>query len=302
MRVTHNSMALSVLANLQNNINRLGQTQQQLSSGKLIQRPSDSPAGTVSAMEIRSQIAANKQYARNADDGLGWLTVADNSLQVSADTVLRARDLVLQGMSAVSQGSMDNRSAIAAEIDQLKNTLMGLANSTYLDRPVFAGTANSTTAFDGAAATYGTYQGDDGQVQRTVGADMKVRVDVPGRVAFSTGIPSDDVTVFEVLTTISDKLRGTNAGPLGDELTRLEGVRRQMHTQLSAVGARQAQLDRMRQSSDDTILRLNSQLADVESIDLPKTITELQLQQTAYQAALSAGARVVQPSLIDFLR
>jgi flagellar hook-associated protein 3 FlgL len=58
----------------------------------------------------------------------------------------------------------------------------------------------------------------------------------------------------------------------------------------------------MRQAADDRVLSLTGQLSEVEDIDLPKTITELQLQQTAYQAALAATARVVQPSLVDFLR
>jgi flagellar hook-associated protein 3 FlgL len=43
-------------------------------------------------------------------------------------------------------------------------------------------------------------------------------------------------------------------------------------------------------------------VSDVEDIDLPKTISDMQLQQVAYQAALAAGAKVVQPSLVDFLR
>ena len=58
----------------------------------------------------------------------------------------------------------------------------------------------------------------------------------------------------------------------------------------------------MRQAADDRVIDLNSQLSNVEDIDLPKTITDLQLQQTAYQAALAATAKVVQPSLVDFLR
>jgi flagellar hook-associated protein 3 FlgL len=68
------------------------------------------------------------------------------------------------------------------------------------------------------------------------------------------------------------------------------------------VGARYNQLTQARQAADDKVLSLTSQLSDVEDIDLPKTLTDLQLQQTAYQAALAAAGRVVQPSLVDFLR
>ena len=58
----------------------------------------------------------------------------------------------------------------------------------------------------------------------------------------------------------------------------------------------------MKDSAEDRLLSVTSQLSDIEDIDLPKTIMEMQLQQTSYQAALAASAKVIQPSLIDFLR
>jgi flagellar hook-associated protein 3 FlgL len=293
MRVTQNSMASSVLANLQNNVSRLGQLQQRLSSGKEVSRPSDSPAGTVSVMEFRSQIAANKQYARNADDGLGWLATADSALQASSTEVTRARSLVLQGLSTGSS-SPQNRAALAAEIRQISDTLLDLANTTYLDRPVFGGTTSGSAAF---AATTGVWDGDETAVMRTAGANTKVQVNVLGTDVYGV----DDETVFNVLSDIATKLEG-DPSTLKDDLVRLDAKSASIQAGLATVGARYNQLERMRQAADDNILRLTTALTDVESIDLPKTITELQLQQTAYQAALAAGARVVQPSLVDFLR
>ena len=75
---------------------------ERLSSGKQISRPSDSPGGTVSSMELRSSLAQQQQYKRNADDGITWLNIADSALQGVDEKVSRARSLVLQGMSAAS--------------------------------------------------------------------------------------------------------------------------------------------------------------------------------------------------------
>ena len=58
----------------------------------------------------------------------------------------------------------------------------------------------------------------------------------------------------------------------------------------------------MKDSAESRVLAVTSQLSDIEDIDLPKVIMEMQLQQTSYQAALAASAKVIQPSLIDFLR
>jgi flagellar hook-associated protein 3 FlgL len=85
-------------------------------------------------------------------------------------------------------------------------------------------------------------------------------------------------------------------------LTSLDATAVGVKNGLATVGARTNQLQRMRQAADDAVLNVSKTLSDVEDIDLPQTITELQLQQTAYQAALAAGCPVVQPSLIDFLR
>ncbi|GIJ50842.1 flagellar hook-associated protein 3 [Virgisporangium aliadipatigenens] len=293
MRVTQNSIASSVLTALQSNINRLGATQQHLSSGRQLMKPSDSPAGTVSALEMRSQVAANKQFARNVDDGLGWLGAADGALQSSSDEMARVRQIALQGLTAGAVGDATNREALALEVEQIRDTILGFANTTYLDRPVFGGTASDTFAFK----PDGTHNGSTGQVIRQVSAGASVRVDVDGTKIFGSGTGG----FYEVLTTVASKLR-TNPNGLQAELARIDSVATTIQTGLSTVGSRAAQLEKMRQVADDAVLNLMGSLTEVESIDLPKTITDLQLQQTAYQAALAAGARVVQSSLVDFLR
>lgn len=294
IRVTERSIAISVLNNLQSNISRVSQSQEQLSSGKLIARASDDPAGTVTALQLRSGVASQKQYSRNADDGISWLGLADSTLTTMNDTVTRARDLVLQGMSSGSYGSEEARGAIASEVDQIRESVISMANTKYLDRPIFGGTTVGTTAFD----TSGTYAGDGGAVYRTVADNAKVRVDVDGQVAFGSG-PNQ---LFTVLSDISAQLRSGDTVGLGESLTNLDTSSSALRNAQSSVGARYNQLVNMRQAADDGVLNLSTQLSNVEDIDLPKTITELTLQQTAYQAALAAAARVVQPSLVDFLR
>jgi len=293
MRVTQNSIASSVLTALQSNISRLGATQQHLSSGRQLMRPSDSPAGTVSALEMRSQVTANKQYARNVEDGLGWLGAADGALQASSSELSRVRQIALQGLSSGAVGDANSREALALEVESIRDTIMGFANTTYLDRPVFGGTSSDTYAFK----PDGTHNGSTGQVIRQISAGTSVRVDVDGAKIFGNGTGG----VYEVLTTVADKLR-KNPGALQGELARLDAVATTIQSGLSTVGSRYAQMEKMKQVADDAVLSLSGSLAEVESIDLPKTITDLQLQQTAYQAALAAGARVVQSSLVDFLR
>jgi flagellar hook-associated protein 3 FlgL len=291
MRVTQRSLANRTMVGLQANLSRLGALQQQLSSGKLISRPSDSPTATVTAMQLRGGLRELQQYSRNADDGKGWLNSVDGALTSAVGLVHEVRALVVQGMSS---GSIDaaGRAALAVEVDHLRESLLGLANTTYLDRPIFGGTVAGRAAFDQA----GTYIGDAGQVLRTVGTGIKVRVDAPA-AAFGSG-PNQ---LFSVLSRISADLRG-NPAALGGDLDLLDPTARQMQVQLADVGGRYNRLVQLGQAASDRAIDLQANLSDVEDIDLPKTIMELQLQQTAYQVALGAAAKVIQPSLQDFLR
>lgn len=292
-RVTERSISTNVMTGLQTNIARLADLQNKLSSGKEVSRASDAPGGAVMAMQYRSDIANYKQFSRNAADGLGWLSVADNALTSSMDQISRAQELVLSGLSSGSGGSTQSREAIALEIDNIRESLLGLANSTYLDRPVFGGTTPKDFAFN----PDGTYAGNAGKVERQGSANSAVRVDTKATDVFGSGTQQ----IFTVLAQVATDLRTNPTGLTGD-LAALNTSSNLLQSGLSSVGARFNQLQSLQQNAESAVVDLTSQVSDVEDIDLPKTITELTLQQTAYQAALAATARIVQPSLVDFLR
>ena len=292
-RVTERSIATNVLVGLQGNLSRLGQIQQQLSSGKQFSKPSDSPTGTVASMQYRGELATAKQYSRNADDGLGWLGTADSALSNVMSEVQRVRELTIEGMSNGAAGSADARLGIAAEVSQLHDGALGLANTRYGDRPIFGGTTTGNAAYDMS----GNYLGDNGTVQRTVGDNVKVSVADPGTAVFGAG----NAQLFKVISDIASDLQN-NPANLSADLDRLDTATTTLKAVQSSVGARYNQVTQMQQFANDKIDNLTSQLSDVEDIDLPKTITDMQMQQVAYQAALSATAKVVQPSLVDFLK
>jgi flagellar hook-associated protein 3 FlgL len=292
-RVTEGSIHTRVLANLQRSIANGQKIQDQLSSGKQINRPSDSPTGTVASLQLRGESRAAQQYSRNADDGLGWLGTLDNTLTTTSTLINRARDLTVQGLSSGSNDAQ-SQEALAVEIDNIKSSLIGYANTKYLDRPVFGG----STAGDAAYLADGTYVGDKDPMTRTVGADTRIPVSAIGPKVFGDG----DAQVFAVLQRISDGIRAGDAEGLTSSLKELDGAADLVKNTLSDVGARYNRVTQMKQSAQDRMLTVSSQLSDVEDVDLPKAIMEMQLQQTSYQAALAASAKVIQPSLIDFLR
>src|SRR5689334_24659774 len=107
-RVTPTTLSSGVMAGLQSSLARLQQTQEQLSSGRRLNRPSDSPVDTVNAMQLRAEKARATQYGRNIDDGLSWLNTADTAMTQAYDMVDRVRQLAVQaGNAAMPQDSLD---------------------------------------------------------------------------------------------------------------------------------------------------------------------------------------------------
>lgn len=294
-RVTQSMLTDRSLTRLQGSLSRLAEIQEHLSTGRVLNRASDNPADAATAMRLRASIGAQQQYARNAEDGTGWLDTLDTVLGSAGDTVRRARELGLQAVSGAA--GPEAREALAVEVDQLRAALLGTANTTYLDRPVLGGTTAGPVAFAESAGVVG-FAGDANPVHRTVADGVVVDVSLPGTTAFG----ADGDNVFDHLTALSAALRSgdlaavrTGAEALADDGARLVTAR-------ADVGARAQRVEQAATRAGDLELSLTSSLAEIENADLPRTMVELQMQEVAYQASLAATARVLQPSLVDFLR
>jgi flagellar hook-associated protein 3 FlgL len=293
-RVTDSSMTTKALGDLQRSQARSQKLQSQISSGKQLTRPSDSPTGTVTSLQLRGEVRATQQYSRNADDGLGWLGAIQDSLSDASTSVIRVRDLTVQALNASNTDG--SRAALTAEIDNIRATLLDQANTRYLNRPVFGGTTPGGAAYDST----GKWVGNENPTTRTVGPNAKVRIDVTGQEVF--GKDGDPTELFTVLDTLSKAIGDNDDVGMQTGLGNLDTAHELLKSALSDVGARYNRVTQMKQSAEDHLLSVSSQLSDIEDVDLPKAIMDLQIQQTSYQAALAATAKVIQPSLIDFLR
>jgi flagellar hook-associated protein 3 FlgL len=292
MRITQRAVALTSLQGLNRNLDAVGRLQKQLTSGRLINAPSDSPTGTNKAMQTRSDQAANAQEARNISDANSWLGQGGSTLQQMLDMTRKVRDLTVQGLN---DGAMTDsaRSAIATETNSLREGLIGLANTAIQGRPLFGGVTPGAKAYN----PDGSFAGLAGPpVTRRVQGSETVRVDVFGPDAFGV----DGGNLFDVVANIVTDIADPTA--LAGHLEALDGVMKKMMTAVADVGARAARVERADQQSFDQSLTHQSQLAETENVDLPNTIMKLQMQQTGYEAALAATAKAITPSLLDYLR
>ncbi|MEA2440098.1 MAG: flagellar hook-associated protein 3 FlgL [Thermoleophilaceae bacterium] len=302
-RITSNMISRSVLSDLNEVSQRLSKTQQRMSSGKQITRASDDPYGTSRALTLRGDIEGTQQYQRNVNEATAWANVTDAALAKVTEAVHRARELAVQGASdAAGQAA---RSAAAAEIDQLIQSVKQEANASYGGRYVFSGTNTDIRPYDVSAAS-DAYSGDTGVVAREIGPGVSVPVNVLGIDLLGQGQIAADGKLLNVLRDLSDHLK---SGTVADMNTLRSADLKGLDTSLNAINQARATVgattnrlesaDGRLQEVEESLTKL---LSDVEDADMAKTYVDFSMQQSVYQSALRAGANIVQQSLLDFLR
>jgi flagellar hook-associated protein 3 FlgL len=297
-RVTNTTMTRTLNADIQTNARRLVSAQQKIASGKELRRASDGPANVLRALYQRAELRRYAQYERNASDANAWIANTDSTLTTAVDRLERVDTLVLGAVN----GSTDQagRDAAATEIQGIRDELIGLANTTYLGRPLFIGVVDTGTAYD----NLGVYLGDAGQITRTISPGSSLQVNLTGEEVFGVHDTVDPTNgnLFQVLDVLVADLQGGNVTGARDGLTRLGNAVERISLAESKVGARGRQLEALTTRNGDVALELQSELAEVEDVDYAKALIDLQAQQFAYEASLSVTAKIIQPSLLDFLR
>jgi flagellar hook-associated protein 3 FlgL len=289
-RVSDISLSQNAIQHLQTSLSGIADLQNQASTGKKLNKPSDSPIDIGTSLQLRSDLSRNAQLTNNISDAEGWLGTTDNTLGQMVTQLQQVNTLVLQAVN----GSTDQvaRDAIANQIDQIRQGLIGLANSQYGNRPLFGGTGSGSTAYDAT----GAYVGTSAAVNRTIAPGVQVQVNVNGDAAF--GPPGNDV--FSTLAQISNAVHGNQ--PLTALSAQLKSQTQTVQTAQATVGATYARVDTTKTQNTTNASTMNQNLTNVENVDLAEVLMNLQAQETTYQAALAAAAKAIQPSLAAFLQ
>jgi flagellar hook-associated protein 3 FlgL len=297
-RITTQMTASMTLNDLQQSLNRLDTTQQQLSSGKKINQPSDDPYGTSQAMGLNGQLSALNDYTNNITDGTAWTQQATTSLGDIDSMVQRVRELVVQASNGTYKQSDLNASA--SEVNQLIDAIKQEANASYNGQYIFSGTSTGTAPYQTGSTD--TYQGGTGNVNRLIGPNTTISVNTNISSLLGNGQAAADGGLLDTLRTIVSDMQSGNTGAIGGaDLKNLDsnfGTLTQMEANVGAVSNRLTLAStRIQQlQNSDT-----AALSNVQDADMATVAINFSTEQAAYQAALKAGANIVQSSLLDFL-
>jgi len=301
LRVTSSLMVHRVLRNLSRQTNRILSLQEQLATGLRVNAPSDDPMATRLAIDTRAAIGSGEQYQANIQSATPLLAETESTVSTALEYLSRASQLAQQGSNGTY--NQDQRDSIAIEVNQLLEGLVATANHETNGRYIFAGTRTQTVPFEVARNAAGeitgvTYQGNDERTEVAVADGVRVYTNETGSDVFQAG-----QDVFQTLIGIRDNLRAGNTEAIrSTNLTEVADATQQLLRSQARVGAVQNRLERASADIEEFIFQYKSLLSDTIEGDYADTLINLNAQSNAYQAALNAAARVIQPSLLDFVQ
>lgn len=293
MRITQQMLHQNSLRNINQNLSRFENVNNQISTGKKINKPSDNPTAVSKAMKLKSELAATEQYEQNTTEANLWLDEADQTIKHISDALQRARELVVEGNNGTMNES--DRVLIANEVEAISEQIRQFANSKVNGHYLFNGQKMDQPPYP-EANSYLTDTYDTGSVTFTIGNGVTVKGNVTVEDLF--GSSGDGENLFKTLDTIVSSLKAGDEVPL-DQLDK--GMDRVLST-WSEVGARKNRVEAMENRLQDSNIELQTMLSKVEDINYAETLIKLKSEEAIYQASLSATSRIIQPTLMDFLR
>ncbi|MBS1258690.1 MAG: hypothetical protein MAG551_01752 [Candidatus Scalindua arabica] len=297
-RVNLETVINSTIYNVQRSTSNLSKLQEQISTGKKVNRPSDAPAGARQILSLRSEARKLDQYASNVKTATQSLNFNASTLQGTANILQRIQELTMQGINSTTDA--DGRKAIASEINELAESVLQSANSTRQGRYIFAGTKTKTVPFEATRNTNGeisavTYKGNLEKIEYQVGVSATAQVNQAGKEVFI------DNKLFSAIIKIRDDFATGTAVTAQSELDNLKSAQTTVLNTVAKAGGIANTLELTDNKITDVKLSLNEMLATTESADITELVLKLKEQENIYQASLASGSVIFNTSILNYL-
>ncbi|VDH00960.1 Hook-filament junction protein [Lysinibacillus sphaericus] len=301
MRVTQSMLSNNMLRNLTTSYGKMGKLNDQLTTGKKVNKPSDDPVVAMRGLSYRMQVDKVAQYQRNIGEVNNWLDSTDDALDKVGQALHRTKELVT---NAANTGAMteEDRKKIKSELEQLRQQIQDTANTKVGDKYIFSGTKTNTPLYD--KTTGYPALSTDPVVPPAVAIpetafEADVNIDVFDGVKLN--VNSTSAQMFKEIDDLFKSFDDPDVD-FGASIGKVDGMMDDLLTERADVGARQNRAELMDDRLETQEGISKKQMSLNEDIDYEKVITEMISQESVHRAALSVGARIIQPSLVDFLR
>jgi flagellar hook-associated protein 3 FlgL len=284
---------------LRNQTREILTRQEQISNQKRINRPSDDPAGMGRVLRGRMALGAIKQYTENIKQTKSRVEFTEGVLNLVDDLVQRARRTAEE--HAGENVTALERQLAADGIKEIYDQVMQVANSRYNDRYIFGGHQTDTPPFERDDTYAITYNGDDGPYRVPIADGVEIRLDADGENFFQdeTG---GGVDVFDQLQALIAGLEADDSAAIQATIDPLEDAHVQIMTKRAELSPKLYRLEATEAHWKNYKALVTNAIGREEDVDMAQAVIELKNLETAYEATLATASRVIQQSLVNFLR
>lgn len=297
------SQATTQLGNVQG---ELSKTQEQLSLGKQIVKPSDMPDKAALVTRLESELSRQTGYQDTLKSVNIRLTAEETALKNTTDVMYRIKELALQ--AANDTLSTADRQSVALELSNLKEQVLSLANSQDSNgNYLFSGSRNGVPAFAKDASGKVLYQGDQARMKVNVGDSRRMNLNMPGTDAFTRVVRDDGkgnktgIDFFQSLDDLVTAVKGGDFKNMQRGIGEVDILQNGISQGLGQVGSDMAIVDMQNTVLDQVVLQLKTTRSDVEDLDYTTAITKMNKDQLALEAAQSSFAKISQLSLFKYM-
>lgn len=325
MRVGENTTLNTVRDSLARSRLRMNDLQKQNATLKRVNAPSDDPVGNTKLMSIRNETLDNEQFERNASLAKTFLNYTDSSLEEVTNLLGRAKELALGQASSAANGA-ESRLMVAEEVRNIIAEVNAIANRRLGDRHIFAGYKTHTQPFDSKL----NYKGDDGKIMVEVQKDVFVGMNIPGKEIFLGAAPPAPMVnaeqspegeagaqpelairptssvsgenMFGTLEALRVGLMTNDVDQIRSTLEPLDRISNRVITTRAQVGSRTAGIDSALANMGKKNV-FNAELqSGIEDADVIQVVSDMAREENVLRASLQASNKLIQPTLLDFLK
>ncbi len=296
IRVTQGMITTQLTRNLNSNMARMSQIENQMSTGRSINKPSDDPVGVTYALRYRSELSSNGQYRDNVGSALSWLSFSDKMLDQAGTIMNRLKELTIQASNGTqTQSGLDS---INNEVVELKNQLVNIGNSQINGKYIFNGQDYNKQPYNNVTSAASALT-DKGDVTYQLSAGIVSSVNVSGNDVF--GKPGEVDNVFTILDKLSTALAGGKPEDASALISDIATRANKVISERASIGAKVNRVELMEGRLNDLELILTDLQSKTEDIDYEKVLIQSKVNDNIYQASLAVGAKIITPTLVSFL-
>ncbi len=311
MRITTKTLSRRFMSNLNTIYDNVSKYHTQVHSGQAFQKPSEDPINATRSMDVSSKIKRAEQHGTNIQEAYSIFREAEVSLRAVSDSLTSIKNDLLKALN----GSYNNedKAIVAEKVENMRDNIISQLNKEYAGKYIFGGfntfdkpfkTVAGVTSYNGldletiTPAEYDAFLAQEMTIQ--TGKATEVDTAIPG-IAI-TGHGPDNL--ISVLNRICTNLRDPAASR-----TELEGLVdtvdnyfRGMQNHISTIGTKAGNLETLREQNEGVVDNLEELLSNVAGVDYEQAVVNFKTAEMVYNSALAIGAKIIQPTLIDFIR